>query len=177
MLRAHHFTNQQGFSLLEILIYVTIIAIVTLTISGAFLSLVKGEGRVEAQTEVNASVRFALEKINQDLRAASAVSTPATAGSSSSTLVMTVSAITVRYCVVANQVRRATGAAACDASAEALTSILTSITSLTATRRENSNATLGTTTTSISVSIEASFNSESPDKQFSLTKQTAVTLK
>src|SRR3990170_7641489 len=67
---------QKGFSLLEILIYVAIISVITLTIGTVFVSLNRGQSKVDVKNEVNSNVLFALEILKQDFLAATAVTVP-----------------------------------------------------------------------------------------------------
>ncbi|MFA6407210.1 MAG: prepilin-type N-terminal cleavage/methylation domain-containing protein [Candidatus Paceibacterota bacterium] len=167
--------NQKGFSLLELLIYTAILAIVTVVIAGAFTTLNRGRGRSEAQVEVNSNLRFAIDLIAQDLRSATAISVPATANATSSSLSAIVSGVAVNYCITSSTLRRQS-AGACSASSEAVTSNLVLVDSLLFTRLENTNATLSKTIISIETSLALSYNSSSPDWQYSSSKKTTVAL-
>src|SRR5437867_1271689 len=68
--------GRSGFTLLELIIYMAGLAVVMVLIVGIFVSLNNGRGRAQAQTEVNSNLRFAIDKIESDLRSASAVSVP-----------------------------------------------------------------------------------------------------
>jgi len=67
---------QAGMSLLELLIYIAILSGLMVVISDAFIMLAKGRGQAEARSEVNSAVRFAAERIKQDVKNAGAISTP-----------------------------------------------------------------------------------------------------
>ena len=69
-------SSSRGFSLLELLIYMAILSIMSVILSASFLSLTKGRAKSESRTEVNSNLRFAMERIVQDINAASAVSAP-----------------------------------------------------------------------------------------------------
>ena len=96
-----------GFSLLELLIYMALIAIIMVAIIGIFTAVNGGRGRNEVQSAVNSNLRFAVEKIEDDLRAATSISTPVPAGISSNILQMTTASGTVIYCVSSGTLWRA----------------------------------------------------------------------
>jgi type II secretory pathway pseudopilin PulG len=97
-----------GFSLLELVVYMALLAIVMIVIVQIFVGIGTGRGKSEAQAEVNSNLRFAFQEIQNDLRAATSVSTPTPAGISSSILQMTTASGTVIYCVSSSTLWRAT---------------------------------------------------------------------
>lgn len=167
--------NQSGFTLLELLIYVAVLSIVTMVIAGAFLSITQGRARVEAASEVNANLRFAIERIGQDIRGASAVSLPASAGATSTALQLTISGTAVNYCLADTAVRRQQGGA-CTGASEAITTESVVVNSLLFSRTENTNTTLGKTVLTISVAADMSYDSTAPEWQYNATKQTTASL-
>lgn len=161
----------RGTSLLELLIYIAILAGLMVIVTDAFTSLSKGRGQSQAKSEVNAAIRFATEKIRQDLKAATVVTTPIL-GTASSTLLMTVGGVAINYDVSAGQLRRKEAA------------VYTAVTGSnivagapTFTRLENRNVNLGATTTAIQVSMSMSYNSSSTDWRYSDALRTTVTLR
>jgi type II secretory pathway pseudopilin PulG len=175
--------SQAGFSLLELLIYLVLLALMSLVVASVFITIIQGQGQIEVRSDVNSNLRFATEKIVQDIRAASAVGTPSGAGGTSNTLVMTVSGSTITYCVASNQLRRLVGAGTCDATTEPITSdsvivtIPTCPTTCIFTRLENTNSVLSATTISIKVSLTITSLDTVGAKQFSSSKTTTVSLK
>ena len=169
--------SQKGFSLLEILIYVAIVSVITLSIGTVFVSLNKGQSKVDVKNEVNSNILFGLEKLKQDFLQATGVTVPATAGATSSSLGLTISSSTTTYCAVTGRLRRAQSGAACDANAEPITSDKVIVDSLNFTRLENTNTVLGKTIVSVQTSITVSYNSISPDMQYTETKQTTSSLR
>jgi type II secretory pathway pseudopilin PulG len=99
--------NRLAFSLLELLIYMALIAIIMVVIISIFVGVNGGRGRNEVQSEVNSNLRFAVEKIQDDLRAATSVSAPTPAGISSSILQIATASGTVVYCVSSGTLWRA----------------------------------------------------------------------
>jgi len=178
------FRSQAGFSLLELLIYLVLLALMSLVVASVFITIIQGQGQIEVRTDVNSNLRFATEKIAQDIRAASAVTTPATpGGTAGNTLVMTVSGSTVTYCVAANQLRRLVGAGTCDTTTEPITSDSVIVTTPTCpstcifTRLENTNSVLSATTISVKISLTITSTATAGPKQFSSSKTTTVSLK
>lgn len=166
----------RGFSLLELLLYIAILSVITLIFANIFLSLNKGRGKTEARSEVNSTLRFGLEKITQDLKLASAVTSPASTTTPANTLTMTISGTSVTYCVSSDRLRRQAGGA-CNDSSEAITSDQVLVLTPTFTRRENANSILNKTVVNIEISLSANYNSSSPDWQYSASKKTSVSLR
>lgn len=175
--------NELGFSLLELLIYLALLSLMSLVVATIFVTVIQGQGQIEVRSDVNSNLRFATEKIAQDIRAASIVGTPAGAGIAGNTLAMTVSGSTVTYCVAANQLRRLLGAGTCDATTEAVTSDSVIVTAPTCpttcifTRLGNLNTVLSQTTVSIKISLTITSLNTAGAKQFSSSKTTTISLK
>ena len=162
----------QGFSLLELLLYVAILSGLMVVVSDSFISLSKARGQAEARNEVNASIRFATERIRQDLKNASAIATPIL-GVPSTTLSVTVSGTTILYDTLAGQLRRKEGAAA--PVAVSGTNVFVQVPTFT--RLENYNTPLNATTTAIQVAMTFGYNASSTDWRYSDTLRTTVTLR
>lgn len=165
--------SKSGFSLIEVLIYISVIAVVTTAISAVFLSVANGQARADAAAEINSNIRFVTDKIDQDIAAASAVSQPASAGQTTNTLALTVGASTINYCVVGNKLYRSSSGI-CDASAELLTSQAVKVNNLSFTRLENTNSVLQKTLVSVQTVITVGSSGLS---QSSVTKQITSSLR
>jgi Tfp pilus assembly protein PilW len=165
----------RGFSLMELLIYIFIATIVTLAVVSIFLSIQKGRGQAESRAEVNSNLRFATDKISQDIRSASAVITP-DLSQASSTLKITLSDGNVTYCLKNGKLRREAAGGLCTESSAAITADDVLVQSISFTRLENTNTILSKTLTSIVISLTMSYNSASPDWQYSSAKKTTVSL-
>jgi type II secretory pathway component PulJ len=165
--------NNKGFSLLEILIYITVIAVVTLAVSAIFISIANGQAKADAKAEMDSNLRFITDKINQDISAAAAIATPATAGQTAATLSLTIGASTINYCVVNNQLRRSSSGI-CDGSAELLSGQAVTVKNLSFTRMENTNTYLSKTAVSIQTSLTLSYTGANQD---SVTKQITSSLR
>jgi type II secretory pathway pseudopilin PulG len=166
-------SNNEGFSLLEILIYITVIAAVTLAIGSIFLSIAAGQTKADARAEINSNIRFITDKINQDISAASSVGMPAAAGQATATLSLTVGASTISYCVVNNQLRRSSSGI-CDGAAELLSGQALTVKNISFLRLENTNSYLTKTTVSIQTSLTLSYIGANQD---SFTKQITSSLR
>lgn len=173
MIHDSRFTKR-GLSLLELLIVLAILSIVAVMLVGAFSSITRGRGAVESKTTVNGELRFAFQKIEQDIRGASSLTTPAApAGNSGSTLVLVVAGSSVTYDVSLGRLRRQVDAG----TPEYITASSTLIGTPTFTRIENHNPVRVATTTSVMISIPALYNSSSTDWQYSETKQATMSLR
>ena len=165
-------TTAKGFSLLELLIYVAILSGLMVVVSDSFISLSRARGQAEARNEVNASIRFAAERIRQDLKNSSVVTTPIL-GTPATTLTATVSGATVLYDTLAGQLRRTEGAG----SPVAVSGTNVFVDTITFTRLENYNAPLNATTTAIQIAMAFRYNASSTDWSYSDTLRTTVTLR
>ena len=167
------FNHKKGFTLLELLIYVAILAVLMVGIASAFISFNRGRGQVEARSEVNSNLQFAIEKISHDLKFASSVTTPAAAGASSNTLVLVLDGSNITYNVSSGQLKRQVNSE----TPETITSDKVTVATPTFTRLENTNTVLPKTVISIETNISVTYNSESPDYQYSESKKTTTALR
>lgn len=165
----------RGFSLLELLIYVAILSGLMVVVSDSFISLSKARGQAEARNEVNASIRFATERIRQDAKGASLVTTPIL-GTASSTLQMSVSGLTVIYDTLSGQLRRREGNGVSTTTA-LVTGTNVFVNVPTFTRLENYNTPLNATTTAIQVAMTFRYNASSTDWSYADTLRTTVSLR
>ncbi len=161
----------RGISLLELLIYIAILSGLMVVVSDAFISLSKGRGQAEARSEVNSAIRFAAERIKQDVKNASAISTP-TLGTPASTLSLTVSGAPVVYDVLGGVLRRTENSVTASTTGSAV-----SVDAPTFTRLENSNSVLGATTTAIQTVITFRYDSSSGDWAYADTLRTTATMR
>lgn len=172
----HNSSTVNGFSLLELLIYLAILSAVMSVLAGMFFSINKGQGQAEAMSEVNGNLRFAIEKLSQDLRSASSVSAPAIANATSTTMTAVISGSDVIYCVSDGKLRRQAGGV-CDISSEPITDNSVIVNSLIFTRMENTNQILSKTAVTIAIDITIGYDSASPDKQYTGRKKTTISLR
>ncbi len=164
-------TSREGFSLFELLIYIALIAIVTIIIISTFLSITRGSGQSQARSEVNAALRFALQRMEQDLKFAKSVTTPATANSTSTNLVLVASGTTVTYSVTGGNLQRQS------TTTDVLNSSNVVFGAPLFARLENTNTGLSKTIVSIQIQLNASYSGTSPDWQYTESKVTTVSLR
>lgn len=158
---------------MELLIYITVLSFVVLMTSSSFISLMKGRGKSESASEINSTLRFALEKIIQDIKNASAVTIPVAVGGSGNILALTVSGNTITYDVSGGILRRQINATTPDL----ITASSTFVSNFFVARLENYNSVLVATTTSVRVSLTVNYNSGSPDWQNTVSATTTATLR
>lgn len=163
--------RSHGISLLELLIYIAILSGLMVVVSDAFISLSKGRGQAEARSEVNSAVRFAAERIKQDVKNASAISTP-TLGTPASTLNLTVSGVPVVYDVLGGVLRRTENSVVASTTGSAI-----AVDTPTFTRIENYSSALGATTTAIQTVMTFHYNSSGGDWMYSDTLRTTATMR
>jgi len=159
-----------------LLIYIAVLAIVMTMLVGVFFSINRSRGKVESQSEVNASLRFAIERIGQDIKPAQQISTPAAAGNSANNLVINNSGSTLEYCIASNQLRRQENGT-CNDSSPTITSDKVKVENLSFNRIENSNTNFSKVIVGIEVNITISYNATSPDWQYSASKKTTISQK
>ena len=146
--------KKRGFSLFELLIYISVLSIIVVVISSILISFSNSNARSQAISEVNSSVRFASELLRQDLKNASSISVPAT-GNSSSTLTLVRNGVTIVYDTASGILRRKEGAA----SAVNITNSNIVVGTPTFTRIENTNVVFNSTNISIKINMTFSYNS------------------
>lgn len=173
-LKSYPANKLKGFSLIELLIYTAILAVMATVIVNVFLGITMGRGQFVAESEVNSNLRFAVEKINQDIRSASVVTAPASpGGTSSSNIIMTTVDGEITYCISSNRLRRQVNGI-CDDSSLVVTSDKVNVTAITFTRFENTNTTLSVTAVTIQTSITMVYAGSV--FQYSATKTTTESL-
>jgi len=87
----------KGFSLVELLIYMGLLSILVGIMSMIFASIIDVQLRSESASSVDQDSRYILSRMLYDMKSAARVSTPASPGTSSSTLQMLVNNITYTY--------------------------------------------------------------------------------
>ena len=85
--------RQKGTTLLELLIYIAILALILVVIGETFTTIILAKKRIESRKEVSKNLDFALQKIEQSIRGASAV----TGSYPADTLSLTVSGQAVTF--------------------------------------------------------------------------------
>ena len=157
--------NSGGFSLLELIVYIGILGIIAVVVADVFLLLNKSRGQVEAKTEVNNNIRFALESIKRDITMANALLTPAATSSASSSLQLQSGGSTVTYCLVSGRLRRQSGGA-CTAASDAITGERVTVSNVQFSRTENFSPSFGTKTVAVIVDLRIDYNGAAAEWQY-----------
>lgn len=165
-------SKKLGMSLIELLLYIGLLAGLIVVVSDAFISLSKGRGQSEARSEVNAAIRFSAEKIRQDIKGATVVVAPVL-GTASSTLNITVGGTAVVYTVSGGQLLQTVGTA----SPTLVTGPGVFVNTLMFTRLENYNTQTSATTTSIQIFMSMKYNATSSDWTYSDNISTSASLR
>ena len=170
--------NQRGMSLLEVLIYTALTAVILVIVSGSITSILLARQKIEAKTMVDQNIRFAMQKISQSIKESSEITEPTT-GVPSDRLILVIDGSSVVYSISSGILEKKVGASA--------TSSITTDKVITApisagnlfTKIENPPSASGfPTSTSIQIKMKINYNSENA----SLTNvkseiQTAVSLR
>lgn len=101
---------QKGFSLIELIIYIAIFAVV-IAVGTQLLGVTNRiRSQTESRYEVQQNIRFAVEKISEQIRKASAISAPVT-GTPADILTLTVSGQQVDFQIVSGVLQMREGVA------------------------------------------------------------------
>lgn len=65
--------NQKGFTLIELIIYIAIFAVISLVLTDFFITLTKVRAQTEARGEVRQNLARTMERVSQVIRSASGV--------------------------------------------------------------------------------------------------------
>lgn len=94
--------KQQGFTLVEFLLYIGLLSIFLVILSDIFISLIELKLGTESISSVEQDSRFITGRLISDVNRASAITTPATLGAASSTLVLVIDGVANTYQVNGN---------------------------------------------------------------------------
>jgi type II secretory pathway component PulJ len=166
------FKKIAGFTLIELTIYIAILSVITVMVADSFLILNKGKGGVAAKSELNSNLRFVLERMKRDVSSASSLITPNTTAATSSSLVLVVGANSISYIIDNNRIARQVDSQPL----EYVSSDRVRITDMYFSRLENTNLVLDKKRISVEINVFASYNSNSPDWQYSQNERTSIDL-
>ncbi len=160
---------KKGFSLIELLIYTALFAAISIFTTGTFISVSKGAAKNTSSYEVVSNMRFALEKIRQDVKNSIAIISPVP-DQSSSTLNLLVDTVQVAYSISGGVLQRQTidPVSGSVLTTGNITSSDTNVTNITFRFFDNPAIPLGVDlAASINTDISAKYNSGSPDYSYS----------
>lgn len=171
--------NQSGFSLIELLVYIFILSSLVLITTNLFMSLNNGRAQAEARADVDSNLRFALEKISQDIRSASSITTPNLAGATSTSLILIASSSTITYNVSSGKLRRQVDSGTPEDITSDRVEVNISDFPLTFTRLENINSVFDPpkTNVSIEISMKIRHKNDGPQYQYAESKKTTITIR
>lgn len=142
----------------------------SVVLTASFLALTQGRTRSESRTEVNSNLRFAMDKITQDITNATLVTTP-TSGTSAT---LTVAAgNSIAYSVALGVLQRSVDGGA----GQAITGSTVSVDTPIFTRADNYNPVLNATTTSIQIQLTVRSRSASPEGTYAATLKSTASLR
>lgn len=154
---------RRGFSLFEVTVYIAIIAVVMVAVLGIVAETVLNRIKAEALHNVTASTRFAIERMSQEVRAATDIS---------GTIITLADGTVRQYYVTGGQLYVATNGG----SGVALTPSNISVTEFNFTDR----TTVGTDTKDVSITLSVESNTSNPrpeyQAEFSLTTTVSARL-
>lgn len=122
----------KGFTLVELLLYMGLLAILLISFTQLFTTILNAQLESQATSNLEENARFILLRLTHDIKAASQIIAPSTLGAPSSTLVLTINGTTNTYALQNNNLLLNT---------DLLNSFQSSISALTFTRLGSNSAT------------------------------------
>lgn len=166
-----------GFTLIELIIYISILSGITIVVADSFLILNKGRAGVEAKSELNSSLRFLTEKIKRDITSSNNLIIPAEGIMSSTTsLKLGVASSSIEYTLDGTRIKRQVTQFDSSQSFEYITPDTVKINSLYFFRLENVNSVLSKRKISVEMNVQGSYNSTSPEWQYSQNERISADL-
>ena len=153
--------HTRGFSLVELIIYIGVFAVIFTVVGNSFYTFIRAEARAESSAFVDEALRFAGETITRDIERASLVITP-TKTATSSALVLIRDGEQVVYTFVDGVLTRQIGTS----TPESLTAQTVRFTTTSFSRVENYQAVPNASSTSIYWELSAKHRNEAPEFSF-----------
>lgn len=148
-----YIATARGFTLLELLVYISIFAVVAVVFMSAFINVTHTKARADAMREVESSMRKVSDVLSRDIEGAVSVS------AASTTLTVVYPTESIVYTVQDGRVLRRVGVR----DSEAVTPPVVMVNALMFSRAENKNAVFDKKTESIIWNISASYRSNVPE--------------
>lgn len=98
-------TEQKGFTLIELVIYIALISVLLLVISQIFIASLDAQTESEAVSSVDQDGRFLLSRLSYDMSRADDVIEPVSFGTPASTLILLINGDTYTYSQNGNQLQ------------------------------------------------------------------------
>lgn len=96
------FVSVRGFSLIEFLIYMGVLSLLIFALSDLFSSTLDVQRESESSSSVDQDSQYILTRLSYDMHQASAMSTPSSAGQTSSSLQIIVNSVNYTYSLDGN---------------------------------------------------------------------------
>lgn len=101
MFKLKHITkNRQGFTLIELILFMGMFSFIMLVLMQIFTSLVDKQSEVQSVSAVESDRSFILARLNYDITRASNITIPANPGDQGSTLALNISGQTSTYSLI-----------------------------------------------------------------------------
>jgi len=156
---------------MELIIYISVLAVVAVFAVATIGSLSFGGERSEARSEVSSAIRVVFNKVKADVKDATAVSTPAR-GANTANLVITTQEGTITYDLSGGRVRRQVN----NGTNAELTPSTVSVTTINFEHIESINPTTNSQTPAIRVTVTAEATSSAPSAEYTETKVSTFSL-
>lgn len=104
-IKIHTLRIQQGFTLVETLIYMGLLSIFVLIISDIFLSVLESKTESTGTASIEQDGRFMIARLTTDINRASSITSPAAMGATSSSLSLVINGATYSYAVVGGKLQ------------------------------------------------------------------------
>ena len=91
--------KQHGYTLIELLIYMGIFSILIISLFQLFTSILDSQAESDTTASVSEDGKFLLSRLSYDIQQSSAITTPASIGSSGNSLQLTIAGINYTYTV------------------------------------------------------------------------------
>lgn len=129
-MKKHNIKGQYGFTLVELLLYAGLFAILLVVLLQLFTSLISVQLESEATSSITQDGQYILAKLTHDISSSDAVILPVTPGASSSAMTLTIASSSAVYTLSQGNLLLGT---------EKLNSYATSVSNFSVTRLTNAN--------------------------------------
>jgi hypothetical protein len=100
---------KKGFTIVELVIYMGLMATFLVIMGGIFFSILDLQLESKASSDVQQDGQFILSRLGYDIRRATAVTVPAVAGQTGTSLTLTIGGASFAYAVVGGDLQMTTG--------------------------------------------------------------------
>lgn len=97
--------KKKGFTIVEMLIYMGLLSVLLVSMTALFSSIIDSRLEAESKSAVEQDGDYLLARMFYDISRADTITTPATSGSSSSSLLLVIGGITYTYQIASNKLQ------------------------------------------------------------------------